>query len=45
MIFGTDFWKWAQFAIAVLKLIANIFGDEGDKKQANNHFSNFTPKT
>jgi len=39
MIFGSDFWKWAQFAIAVLKLIANIFGDDSDKEQANNHFS------
>lgn len=32
MTFGTDFFKTLQFVVAVLRLLARIFGDDNDKK-------------
>jgi len=41
MTFGEDFFKTVQFVVAVLRLIARIFGDDKDKefddKIAGNH--------
>ena len=41
MQFGADWFKTIQFVMAVLRLIARIFGDEEDKKRddeiAGNH--------
>ena len=34
MIFGADFFKWLQFALKVLQILADIFGDENSKSQA-----------
>ncbi len=39
MIFGKDFWKLAQFLFQLLRLLGDIFGDDEDKEQANNHLS------
>ena len=41
MIFGEDFFRWSAFIIRLIKLIAEIFGDDDDKKQANNHLSGY----
>ena len=32
MIFGTDFFKTIQFVLAVLRLLARIFGEQSDKE-------------
>lgn len=32
MKFGTDFFKTIQFVLAILRLLARIFGEESDKK-------------
>lgn len=32
MTFGQDFFKTVQFIVAVLRLLARIFGDDDDKK-------------
>lgn len=32
MTFGSDFFKTLQFIMAVLRLLARIFGDEKDKE-------------
>jgi len=32
MIFGEDFFKILQFVVAVMRLIARIFGNEKDKE-------------
>lgn len=32
MTFGEDFFKIIQFVMAVMRLIARIFGDDDDKK-------------
>jgi len=32
MTFGADFFKTVQFIVAVLRLLARIFGDNDDKK-------------
>ncbi len=41
MKFGTDFFKTIQFVLAILRLIARIFGDPADKdlddKFGSNH--------
>jgi len=31
MKFGNDIWQWLKFAIALIKLIKEIFGDDEDK--------------
>lgn len=35
MIFGTDMFKIIRFIIAIMKLLAEIFGDDDDKTSAN----------
>lgn len=35
MIFGSDMFKIMRFIIALLKLLAEIFGDDDDKNSAN----------
>lgn len=32
MTFGEDFFKTIQFVVAVLRLLARIFGDDSDKE-------------
>lgn len=32
MKIGSDFWKILNFAIAIIRLFAQIFGDDEDKK-------------
>lgn len=34
MKLGSDFWPWLRFAIELIKLIIRMFGDDDDKKQA-----------
>ena len=34
MLFGNDFFKWVQFVMAVLKLLADIFGDDDAQAKA-----------
>lgn len=34
IMFGSDFWKILKFVIALLKLMAQIFGNDEDKKSA-----------
>lgn len=34
MIFGKDFFKWMAFAIELIKLLIRIFGDDEDRKTA-----------
>jgi len=33
MQFGSDWFKTIQFVLAVLRLLARIFGDEADRKE------------
>ena len=33
MTFGSDFFKTVQFIVAVLRLLARIFGDDKDKEE------------
>lgn len=40
MTFGEDFFKIIQFVMAVLRLIARIFGDDEDKKHDDNIMGN-----
>lgn len=37
MKFGQDFFKIMKFVVAILKLIAEIFGDEEDQTNATNN--------
>jgi len=32
MRIGNDIWLWMKFAVAIIKLIKQIFGDADDKK-------------
>lgn len=36
MQIGTDIFKWLRLAIIIIKAIAQIFGDDDDKEEANN---------
>lgn len=36
-MFGTDLFKVMRFVMAILKLLAEIFGDEEDMKKANDN--------
>lgn len=35
MIFGSDMFKIMRFVFLLLKLLAEVFGDDDDKKSAN----------
>ncbi len=36
---GSDFFLIAKFIIAIVKAMIQIFGDDEDKQQMNNHMS------
>jgi len=36
-MFGSDFWKALKFFMAVLKLLAEIFGNDEDKQAAKDN--------
>lgn len=38
-MFGGDFFKVFHFVMELLRLIAQVFGDEDDKKGFDNHLS------
>jgi len=39
MLLGKDFFKIVRFILVLLKLLAETFGDNDDKKDAENHLS------
>jgi len=38
-MFGSDFFKIFHFVMEILRLIAEVFGDDDDKKGFDNHLS------
>ena len=38
-MFGSDFFKIFHFVLEILRLIAEVFGDDDDKKGFDNHLS------
>ena len=38
-MFGSDFFKVVQFVVAVMRLMARIFGDESDVKNDDDAFN------
>lgn len=42
MMFGQDFFKIIEFAVAILRLFARIFGDDEDKQNDDDVRANHT---
>lgn len=37
-MFGSDFWKWATFLMHVIKILFEVFEDNGDDVKSKTHF-------